>query len=78
MSRSHRKAPIAGLTTVTSEKCDKQFASRRLRHVVKQRLKDKPEAQVLPLKREVSDVWMMDKDDKHWFDANWKAELMRK
>ena len=33
---------------------------------------------VLPLKREVSDIWTMDKDGKRWFDAGRFAELMRK
>ena len=78
MSRSYRKTPIAGITTAASEKRDKQLANRRLRCMVRQRLKDEPEAQVLLLKREVSDVWTMDKDGKRWFDAGGFAELMRK
>jgi hypothetical protein len=78
MSRSYRKTPIRGITTAASEKQDKQFANRRLRRVVKQVLKDEPEAQVLPLQREVSDVWAMDKDGKRWFDAGRHAGLMRK
>jgi hypothetical protein len=64
MSRSYRKTPITGITTATSEKHDKQLANRRLRRVAKQVLKDEPEAQVFPLKREVSDVWTMNKDGK--------------
>jgi hypothetical protein len=32
----------------------------------------------LPLKREVSDVWTMDKDGKRWFDAGKRAQSMRK
>ena len=78
MSSSRRKTPIMGITTAVSEKRDKQLANRRLRRVVKQALKDEPEVQVLPLKREVSDVWSMDKDGKRWFDAGRRAELMRK
>jgi hypothetical protein len=78
MSRSHRKTPIMGITTAASEKRDKQFANRRLRRAVNQVLKDEPEAPVLPLKREVSDVWAMDKDGKRWFNACRFAELMRK
>jgi hypothetical protein len=78
MSRSCRKTPIVGITTAASEKRDKQLANRRLRRVVKRVLRDEPEAQVLPLKREVSDVWAMDKDGKCWFDAGRHAELMRK
>lgn len=78
MGRSYRKTPIRSITTAASEKRDKQFANRRLRRVVKQALKGEPEAQVLPLKREVSDVWVMDKDGKRWFDAGRFAGLMRK
>ncbi len=78
MSRSYRKTPITGITTAASEKRDKQLANRRLRRRVKQALRGEPEAQVLPLKREVSDVWTMDKDGKRWFDAGRFAELMRK
>ncbi len=78
MSRSYRQTPIMGITTAASEKWDKQLANRRLRRVVKQVLKGEPDAQVLPLQREVSDVWTMDKDGKHWFDAGRFAELMRK
>jgi hypothetical protein len=78
MSRSCRKTPIVGITTAASEKRDKQLANRRLRRVVKRVLRDEPEAQVLPLKREVSDVWGMDKDGKRWFDAVRFAGLMRK
>jgi hypothetical protein len=78
MSRSYRQTPIRGLTTAASEKRDKQLANQRLRRVMKQVLKDEPEAQVLPLKREVSNVWTMDKDGKRWFDASKSAEWMRK
>ncbi len=78
MSKSHRQTPIAGITAAISEKRDKQLANRRLRHAVKQALKSQPEVQVLPLQREVSDVWAMDKDGKRWFDADMCAKLMRK
>lgn len=78
MSRSYRKTPIAGISTAVSEKRDKQLVNRRLRRGVKQELRGEPEAQVLPLKREVSDVWTMDKDGKRWFDAGRFAELMCK
>jgi hypothetical protein len=78
MSRSYRKTPIAGIAAAASEKRDKQFAKRRLRRVVRQQLKDEPEEPVLPLKREVSDVWAMEKDGKRWFDAGRRVELMRK
>jgi hypothetical protein len=78
MSRSYLRTPIKGITTAASEKRDKQVANRRLRRIVRQRLKEEPEAPIFPLKRQVSDVWAMDKDGKRWFDASKSAEWMRK
>lgn len=78
MSRSRRKTPVTGITTATSEKQDKRSANRRLRRRVKQRLDESPEIDVLPLKREISNVWAMDKDGKFRFDPERYPELMRK
>lgn len=65
MSGSRRKTPIFGITTARSEKQDKRLANRKLRHAVKQRLGTDPNG-VLPVLREVSNVWSMAKDGKHW------------
>ncbi len=60
MTRSHKKYPITGITTAESEKKDKQIANRKLRRKIKQNVTK----EILPLKREISDIWMMDKDGK--------------
>ena len=85
MSRSRKKTPIFGITTARSEKEDKRIANRKLRRVVKQELAREPDG-VLPVLREVSNVWSMEKDGKlfyhksRWDDSRrypwWK--LMRK
>ena len=69
MTRSYRHTPIAGNTIADSEKGDKRVANRRLRRrtvVALQR-----EKEVLPLLREVSDVYNFAKDGKRW-RAGWK------
>ncbi len=78
MSRSERKTPITGITTATSGKQDKRIANRQLRRRVKQLLDVNPATEVLPLEREVSDVWLMDKDGKIRFDPERHPDLMRK
>ena len=78
MSRSKRKTPITGITTATSEKQDKRIANRQLRRCVKQLLDVDPETEVLPLEREVSNVWSMDKDGKIRFDPACHPDLMLK
>jgi hypothetical protein len=64
MSGSYRKTPILGITTAASEKDDKVRANRRLRRAV--RSIDLEAAEVLPDRREVSDVWSFAKDGKLW------------
>jgi hypothetical protein len=78
MSRLRCKTPIHGIMTVASEKWDKRVASRRLHRMVRERIKEDPDAQVSPLKHEVSDVWDTGKDGKRWFDAVQFSQLMRK
>lgn len=56
--------PIFGITTSRSEKQDKRRANRALRRVVRHCLREEDE--MLPLLREVSDVWGFDKDGKAW------------
>ncbi|MEM8600972.1 MAG: hypothetical protein AAGF99_13725 [Bacteroidota bacterium] len=78
MSRSRKKTPISGTTTATSEKHDKRLANRRLRRRVRQRLAAGHDGTALPLLREVSNVWTMDKDGKLYFDPDTHPKLMRK
>ena len=75
MARSYRKSPYIGVTMAESEKKDKQIANRRLRHLVKQTLRRNPYA-LLPLLREISNVWMMDKDGRQRIDVD--SKWMRK
>ena len=64
MSRSRRKTPICPVTCAQSEKKDKRRANQLLRRRVKDALQRGDE--VLPILREVSDVWSMAKDGKSY------------
>lgn len=82
MSGSYKHAPVHGNTTAESEKDDKRFANRRWRRRVKWAIRDGVE--VMPLQREVSNVWCFDKDGKGWREgsssdgrANWWEEMWR-
>jgi hypothetical protein len=77
MSRSVKKNPICGTTTVRSEKVDKIAAHRRERHAVRDRLRVEPLTEVLPARREMSDVWTYSKDGKV-FLANARLQDLRK
>lgn len=73
MSRSKKKTPIIGNTTSKSEKKDKQFANRKYRRIIKEKLNlakreesSQREEELLPLLREKSDVWSMAKDGKKY------------
>ena len=66
MSRSYRKHDIHG-NGGGSEKDDKRIANRCLRHNVKRLLHIEPEHEILPIMREVSDTWNMNKDGKSYF-----------
>lgn len=77
MSRSRRKTPIRGITTAQSEKQDKRIANRRLRRRVRSALRVEPEAP-LPVLREVSNAWSMDKDGRWFFDPERYPREMRK
>lgn len=78
MSRSWKKTLISGITTATSEKHDKRLANRRLRRNVRQRLATGHDGTDLPLLREVSNVWAMDKDGKLYFDPATHPKRLRK
>jgi hypothetical protein len=78
MSRSKQKTPVTGITTATSEKQDKRNANRKLRRCVKQRINEESDGTMLPLDKEISDVWLMGKDGKGRFDPVRHPNLMRK
>ena len=64
MSRSYRKSPFIG-TCGGSDKFDKRISNRRLRRRVLECLERGEEPPVL---REVSDVWLFQKDGKYRVD----------
>ena len=78
MSRSYKKAPITSVTTAASEKQDKRLANRLERRKNKQILQTTEDEAFLLKKREVSNVWSMDKDGKIRFDPLKNAKLLRK
>jgi hypothetical protein len=77
MSRSRKHTPISGHTSARSEKRDKRAANRKLRRRIKATVQTNPEAESMPELREVSNVWGMVKDGKHYFDADQYPTLMR-
>lgn len=75
MSRSSRKTSICGITTAVSEKLDKRRGNRKARRANRVCLAKGAE----PIQtREVSDVWSMAKDGKHFFSQTKFPELLRK
>lgn len=66
MSRSYRHTPIFGNCLCHSEKQDKRLANRRWRRIVRYVLRT-GDSELLPLQREVSNVWSFGKDGKRYF-----------
>ena len=66
MARSYRHTPIIGITCAESEKKDKRIANRTLRAACRTALASCQDydALVMPILREVSNVWSFDKDGK--------------
>jgi len=75
MARSYRHTPIFGITTSQSEEQDKRLANRRLRRLVRPALSRGDE--LLPLLRDVSNVWSFDKDGRR-YDPRATRKQMRK
>ena len=76
MGKSKRKTNICGNTCCDSEKKDKKIYNKILRRRTKQILKhsdDVAEVQ-LPIKKDVSDTWLMGKDGKQRFNKDNKKE----
>ena len=82
MSRSYQHTPIFGMTTARSEKEDKRIANRILRAACRTALAScrDYDALVMPILREVSNVWSFDKDGKQRLRASdpYFAKYMRK
>lgn len=76
MSRSRKKNPFSGHGD--SEKWDKRKNNRRLRRKAKVALEQDKE--ILPIMKEVSNPWNMNKDGKSRLnkDSDWYEKEMRK
>ena len=72
MSRSRRKTPITGITTVESDHCWKKMASRKLRHRAKQSLNTTLDGDRFAGKRwDLVNPWCSQKDGKkYWKSAD--------
>jgi hypothetical protein len=72
MAHSFRHTPVIGITTARSDKPGKKVASRKLRKRVRMALLECPDFDnlVVPLQREVSDVWDFPKDGKRRMNLN--------
>jgi hypothetical protein len=66
------------MTTATSEKDDKRRARRKLRHRIKMLDVLSWDNLVIPLLREVSNVWAFSKDGKHFVDVEKYPKSIRK
>ncbi len=78
MSRSVRKKSVSGVTAATSDKFDKQKANRALRRLTKVAMQESAEDKVLPVTREVRDIWSTAKEGKLYFDPALSPKRMRK
>lgn len=78
MSRSKKKNPYRAITSATSEKEDKRKANRKDRRVNKIILTQAQDDTKLRPKREISNVWCMDKDGKFRFNPAEAPKAMRK
>ena len=75
MSRSYIKNKIVSYTKKESEKRDKTIANKRYRRFVKVRIAKRSD--VLPLIREVSNIYQFDKDGKHYYAKMTKLEMRK-
>jgi hypothetical protein len=75
MSRSYIKNKIVGYTKKETEKRDKTIANKRYRRLVKVRIAKRSE--ILPLIREVSNIYQFDKDGKHYYAGMTKLEMRK-
>ena len=78
MSRSRRKHPFRGITSAESEKDDKRRYNRHYRRVCRLLLHIDPQREDVPLLKEVSNPWSMDKDGKWGFDPKKFPKFLRK
>ena len=83
MSRSYKKVPIVGHTNADSEKADKKIWHRRFRHKTKSILRsmhndvESINDTVMPVEDDVSSLWSMSKDGKHYIGQWLKKNVDR-
>ncbi len=75
MARSHRRTPVVGMTTATSDKAFKAAEHRRERRSVRTAVKQMDE---IPDPKLFGDPCHSEKDGKQWLDPSKHEELMRK
>jgi len=68
MARSYRRTKLFGNICARSEKWDKRQANRKLRHLVRLHFKAAEIPEVLPIMREVANIWSFAKDGKSYWD----------
>jgi len=78
MSRSRKKTLIGGVAVGRSERHEKRLANRKAQCHVRVALATDSNRNVLPHLREISNVWTMAKDGKHYFDPYLYPKEMRK
>lgn len=72
MGKSYRKTKIFG-NAGGSEKQDKRWCNKKIRHKVREQLEDEDYDTPMPLPNEVHNVWGMAKDGKsYWPEATEK------
>ena len=76
MSRSRKKTPAGGATTIESEKADKAAAHRVTRRVAKELLRAGEE--VLPDRKQTENPWDYGKDGKLYYGRDCDPSLTRK
>lgn len=77
MSRSRRHNPIFGNAVASSEKLNKREANKKLRRRVREVLYKNPDTDVLPVLREVSNVYSFAKDGKHYWPKATKKDMAK-
>jgi hypothetical protein len=77
MARSRKKAPFVPVSTSTSEKADKVAAHRKERRKVRTILAVKPDVEVLPHRRRISNVWAYAKDGKRYLKSPRPKDLRK-
>ena len=74
MGKSYRKTKIFGNAS-NSEKKDKQWCNRKIRHRVRKKLKDGDFDAPMPLPNEVHNIWSMAKDGKHYWKGATEKDM---